>query len=77
MKLQIFKCLCARDLFSFPVDQRYEIIVENGRNVENRPIIMTVVPKTSFFGTPCMLYVFFLLNCIIHKAEDKYVFICN
>ena len=29
---------------SFPVDQKYEIIHENDKTFENRPIITTVVP---------------------------------
>ena len=36
---------CAREIISFPVDQKYEIINENDNNKnENRPIIMAVVP---------------------------------
>ena len=39
-----FCCECVKDLISFPVDQRYEIIIENDKNIENRSIITTVVP---------------------------------
>ena len=35
---------CARDLISFPVDQKYDIINQNDKNYENCPIITTVVP---------------------------------
>ena len=34
----------ARGLINFPVDQNYEIINQNDKNYENRPIITTVVP---------------------------------
>ena len=35
---------CARDPICFPVDQKYEIINKNYKKLENRPIIMAVVP---------------------------------
>ena len=35
---------CARNLISFPLDQKYEIINEIDTKIENRPIITTVVP---------------------------------
>ena len=34
---------CARDLISFPVDQKYELRHENDKKLENRPIITVVV----------------------------------
>ena len=40
---------CSRDLFSFPVDQKYEIRYENDKNVENRPMITAAGSLKHFF----------------------------
>ena len=63
MKLQkyltafFFCCDCARVLISFPLDQKYTIIIVNDKKFQNRPIITTMVPKHFVLETPCRLVI--------------------
>ena len=38
-----FCCEYAKDLISIPVDEKYEMIIKNDHNFENRHVITTVV----------------------------------